>query len=188
MGHLSSEMGQQQQNQQKSDNIQWRRSKVLELNSQGRDQREIASILHIGKSTVNRDLIYLKEKARDNIKRYIDERLPQEYEKCLVGLTSILREAWDTAIGSSEKREKIQALSLAKECYAMKLDLLTNATVVEDAIKFVASHAVPTEKANSDERVTVDEEISNSNDIQGSEKNRSWQSTTTGHTTTNSIF
>jgi hypothetical protein len=28
-------------------------------------------------------------------------------------------------------------LSLAKECYSMKLDLLTNATVVDDAIRFV---------------------------------------------------
>jgi hypothetical protein len=33
-----------------------------------------------------------------------------------------------------EKREKIQALSLAKKCYSMKLNLLTNATVVDDAI------------------------------------------------------
>ncbi len=35
-------------------------------------------------------------------------------------------------------REKIQALSLAKDCYSMKLDLLTNATVVDDAIRFVS--------------------------------------------------
>jgi hypothetical protein len=32
----------------------------------------------------------------------------------------------------------MQALSLAKECYSMKLDLLTNATVVDDAIMFVS--------------------------------------------------
>ena len=58
----------------------------------------------------------------------------------------------------------------------MKLELLTNVTVVDDAIRFVASHtaALPTtEKANSDERVTVDEEVSNRNDIQRSEENRS---------------
>ena len=30
--------------------------------------------------------------------------------------------------------------SLAKECYLMKLDLLTNATVVDDAIRFVSSN------------------------------------------------
>jgi hypothetical protein len=35
------------------------------------------------------------------------------------------------------KREKIHALSLAKECYSMKLDLLINATVVDDTIRFV---------------------------------------------------
>jgi hypothetical protein len=31
--------------------------------------------------------IYLT--AKNNIKRYLDERLPEEYEKCLVGLTAI---------------------------------------------------------------------------------------------------
>jgi hypothetical protein len=36
-----------------------------------------------------------------------------------------------------QKREKIQALSLAKDSYSMKLALLTNATVVNDAIRFV---------------------------------------------------
>ena len=41
------------------------------------------------------------------------------------------------AAGRRQEREKIQALSLAKECYSMKLDLLTNATVVDDAIRFV---------------------------------------------------
>ena len=53
-------------------------------------------------------------------------------------MTAILREAWNTAQQTEEKREKIQALSLAKECYSMKLDLLTNATVVDDAIRFVS--------------------------------------------------
>ena len=36
--------------------------------------------------------------------------------------------------------KKIQALSLAKDCYSMKLDLLTNATVVNDAMRFVSEH------------------------------------------------
>ena len=106
--------------------IQWRRSKVAELDSQGHSQPDMASILQVSIGTVNRDLSYLRQQAKSNIRRYIDERLPEEYEKCLVGLTAILREAW-----------KIQALSLAKDCYSMKLDLLTNATVVDDAIRFV---------------------------------------------------
>ena len=79
-----------------------------------------------------------KATSKTIIKKYIDERLPEEYEKCLVGLTSILKEAWNTAYNTEDKREKIQALSLAKDCYEMKLHLLTNATVVDDAIRFLS--------------------------------------------------
>jgi hypothetical protein len=60
-------------------------------------------------------LSYLRKQAKDNIKKYIDERLPEEYEKCMVGLTSILREAWNTATNAEDKRERLQALSLFHE-------------------------------------------------------------------------
>ena len=124
--------------QKEKDRIDWRRSKVQELSSQGHSQREIAQMLQVSNGTVNKDLFTLRQQAKDNIKRYIDERLPEEYEKCLVGLNAITKEAWDTAQNTEDKREKIQALSLAKDCYSMKLDLLTNATVVDDAIRFVS--------------------------------------------------
>ena len=96
-------------------------------------------MLQVGLDTVNRDISYVRNQAKTNIKKYIDERLPHEYEKCLIGLTAILREAWTTSQQTDESREKIQPLSLAKDCYPMKLELLTNATVVDDAIKFVSS-------------------------------------------------
>src|ERR671929_959893 len=118
--------------------VEWRRNKVQELASQGYNQSEISKILQISQPTINRDIAYLRQQAKENIKRYIDERLPEEYEKCLVGLNAITKEAWNTATNTEDKREKIQALSLAKECYSMKLDLLTNATVVDDAIRFVS--------------------------------------------------
>ena len=73
--------------------LEWRRNKVLELSSQGHSQPEIATILQVGLGTVNRDLSYFRNQAKDNIKKYIDERLPEEYEKCLVGLNSIVKEA-----------------------------------------------------------------------------------------------
>jgi hypothetical protein len=94
--------------------------------------------LQVGLATVNRDIMHLRNQAKVNIKKYIDKRLPEEYEKCLVGLNAITREAWNTAQSTEDKREKIQALSLAKECYSMKLDLFTNATVVDDAVKFIS--------------------------------------------------
>jgi hypothetical protein len=105
--------------------------------------------LQVGLATVNRDIAYLRNQAKTNIKRYIDERLPEEYEKCLVGLNAITREAWNTAANTEDKREKIQALSLAKECYSMKMDLLTNATVVDDAIRFVSRKSKENLKSTS---------------------------------------
>ncbi|MGI0043212.1 MAG: hypothetical protein ACRD47_05835 [Nitrososphaeraceae archaeon] len=119
--------------------LQWRRDKVKELSVRGHTQRQIASILKIGLATVNEDLQYLRGQARDNIKHYIDEYLPAEYENCLDGLNNILTEAWQMS-SDGEKKERMQALTLAKECYAMKLDLLSNATVVDRAVQFVMNH------------------------------------------------
>ena len=140
MNNLSSPMNNDNNyNKNNNSSLEWRRSKVQELSSQGYNQSEISRTLQISQPTINRDITYLRQQAKSNIKEYIDERLPEEYEKCLVGLNAITKEAWNTAQSTEDKREKIQALSLAKECYPMKLDLLTNATVVDDAIRFVSS-------------------------------------------------
>jgi hypothetical protein len=119
--------------------IQWRRDKVRELSVKGHTQRQIAEILRVALVTVNEDLQYLRLQAKQNITRYINEYLPIEYENCLDGLNNILTEAWQMSL-DGEKRERMQALSLAKECYAMKLDLLSSATVIDRAVKFVENH------------------------------------------------
>src|SRR5919202_1287809 len=129
--------------------VEWRRTKVLELLSKGDSQSEIAKTLQVDLSVISRDVYFLRQQAKTNIERYIDERLPEEYEKCLVGLNAILKEAWDTAQDTEDKREKIHALSLAKECYSMKLELLTNATVVDDAIRFVSQKSGDKLKSSS---------------------------------------
>src|SRR5215212_8148063 len=158
MEQLSSDMEQGQQHQQ----AQWRRDKVQELCSKGYSQREISQTLQVGLATVNRDISYLRNQAKTNIKSYIDERLPEEYEKCLVGLNAITKEAWNTAHNTEDKREKIQALPLAKECYSMKLELLTNATVVDDAIRLISQKSKDNEKlkSSSDNSNSIDDKES----------------------------
>ena len=81
----------EQQNQEQQLQLQWRRDKVQELCSKGYSQREISQILQVGLATVNRDISYFRNQAKTNIKRYIDERLPEEYEKCMVGLSNTKR-------------------------------------------------------------------------------------------------
>jgi hypothetical protein len=63
-------------------------------------------VLQVGVATVNRDISYLRNEAKTNIKIYIDERLPEEYEKCLVGLNAITKEAWSTEQITEDRREK----------------------------------------------------------------------------------
>jgi hypothetical protein len=130
----------------KNEAIEWWRDKVLELTVQGYSQREIAKLLQVGNGTIASDQMFLRQKAKENIREYLNERLPDEYERCMAGINSILKEAWITSQSTEDKREKIQALSLAKDCYSMKLDLLTNATVVDDAIRFVANRSSENQK------------------------------------------
>lgn len=111
--------------------------------------------MKIALGTVEEDLQTLRLEAKDNISKYIDEYLPAEYENCLDGLNNILTEAWSIASidTDSDKRERMQALSLAKECYAMKLDLLSSATVVDMAVKFVERNRegfYPSKQGSSD--------------------------------------
>ena len=118
--------------------LRWRRNKVLELSSEGRSQPQIASILKVSLGTVNRDLQHLKRLAKASISRYIDETLPLEFETCLIGLNAILGKTWDIANNPhSNEKDRLQAISVSMEAYRMKMDLLTNATVVERAIQFV---------------------------------------------------
>jgi hypothetical protein len=99
--------------------------------------------LNISQPTIHRDIVILRQQAKQNITKYIDEQLPAEYQKCLTGITSIMKESWkaaDKAESDGDIRDRLQALSLAKECYAMKLDLLSSSTVVDRTVKFVDRH------------------------------------------------
>ena len=62
MEHLSSDMEQQDQQ------VQWRRDKVQELCSKGYSQREMSQVLQVGLATVNRDISYLRNQAKANIR------------------------------------------------------------------------------------------------------------------------
>ena len=72
-----------------------------------------------------------------------------------------------------DSRLKLQALSLANDCYKYKMDLLTNAPVLSDAIKFVENCRDKLEAATPDislKKVREDciTDKNEKNDIQGS--------------------
>jgi len=149
-------------NEQHKDLIEWRREKILLLSSQGYTQRDIAYKIKVSVGTVNKDLSFLREQAKENIKKYVDEKVPEEYEKCLTGISTILKASWNIVNNATDTREKIQALYLAKECYSQKLDLLTNSNVINDSMRFI--------EKSKENLSNKKEAIVKKGDIQGSSK------------------
>ena len=142
---LNSKMQQQQ--------IEWRRAKVLELSSQGHNQIEIATNLQMDKSIISRDLAYLRQQTQDNLKMHIQDKLPEEYQKCMVGINQVLKICWDIVnksrnvdnnsgqtVTMTDNKTVLQALALINDCNKYKMDLTTNGVVITDAIKFVQTN------------------------------------------------
>jgi predicted transcriptional regulator len=75
--------------------FEWRRSRVLELSSEGYSQREIAQKLQIAKSAVNRDILFLRKQARENLQYHIYDKIPEEYQSCMTGMKQNLRDLRD---------------------------------------------------------------------------------------------
>ena len=144
MKHLSTEKKQ----------LEWRRAQVLELSSQGYSEREIGNKLQIGNITVNRDITFLRQKAQDNLQKHIHEVVPEEYQKCMAGMKSNLKETLEIANTVTDPRVKLQARAIVSDCYKFILDMSTNAGVVSDALKYVTQK---TEQVN--ELQKLDEQI-----------------------------
>ena len=162
--------------QQRQKHIDWRRDKVLELSVKGHNQTNISKILNIHKSTISRDIEYLRTIAKENLKQHIEDRLPFEYEQCLQGITQIIQHVWMLSEKSDNNiKEKLQSLSLAKDCYSIKMDLLTNSNLLKDAIQFVEQYKeqIEVETEKNEKEVMIDKEENNEDDLLKSTENNS---------------
>ena len=60
--------------------IEWRRSQVFKLWSEGYSEREIGKQLQVSDTTIHNDIVFLVRKAKDNISLYVDNKLPSFYD------------------------------------------------------------------------------------------------------------
>jgi predicted transcriptional regulator len=119
-------------------NVEWRRSKVIELNSQGYSQPETAKILQVSLGTVNRDLSIIRQQARKDIQEHIQKRLPEEYQRCLTGLNEVLKTCWSIILKpGTDDKTKLQATAIINDSYKYIMDLTTNGSIVTDAMNRV---------------------------------------------------
>jgi hypothetical protein len=98
--------------------------------------REIASKLQLDLAAVNSD-IQLRQQAQANLQKHIHEVVPEEYQKCMVGMKRNLKQTLEIADTTADPRVKLQARAIANDCYRYIMDLCTNAGIVSDALKFV---------------------------------------------------
>ena len=75
---------------------------------------------------------------------------------------------------------------MAKECYSIKLDMLTNATVVDDAIRFVSDRLK--DKLKSSSNSNDDNKESKEPDYEYRDQSEEEQEGETGEVTTNQVF
>jgi predicted transcriptional regulator len=138
--------------------MDWRRNKVQQLLVRGYSQWDVAEELQIDQSTLSRDIHYLRHQAQANLHKHIQQKLPEEYQRCLTGMNQVLKLSWQIAnnntlkqndqdhndnintITTGDDRIRLQALSLINDCYKYIMDLTTNGVVITDAIKFVQTN------------------------------------------------
>jgi transcriptional regulator len=56
---------------EKSDQLEWRRSKVVEMRARGMTEGEIAQELQVSRTSITSDIAYLRNRAKESIKEYV---------------------------------------------------------------------------------------------------------------------
>jgi predicted transcriptional regulator len=121
----------------KADPLEWRRSKVVEMRARSLSQTEIAHELQVSKASISLDIQYLRNQAKESIKEYVTEHLPEQYQVCLTALDEIIKRAFDIIETSDDNREKLQAMQIFKDTHLVKLELLSNATTIDSALNYI---------------------------------------------------
>jgi predicted transcriptional regulator len=164
--------------------VDWRRNKVQQLLVRGYSQWDVAEELQIDQSTVSRDVKYLRQNAQANLHKHIQQKLPEEYERCSTGMNQVLKLSWQIAnnntkgqeynennntITTGDERTRLQALSLINDCYKYIMDITTNGIVITDAIKFVQTNK---EKLDMSTKEEINDKESKEPDYDGEDKDQ----------------
>jgi transcriptional regulator len=103
----------------------------------GISQIEIARQLQVSDSSISSDIQYLREQAKESIREYTTEHLPEQYQVCLTALDEIIKRAFEILETSIDNREELQAMEVFKDTHLVKLELPSNATTIDSALNYI---------------------------------------------------
>jgi len=86
--------------------VDWRRNKVRQLLVRGYSQWDVAEELQIDQSTVSRDIKYIRQQAQENLQKHIQQKLPEEYQRCLTGMNQVLKLSWHIANNTPKQNDQ----------------------------------------------------------------------------------
>lgn len=124
----------------KQEAINWRRNKVMQYNMTGMNQMDIADALQISQASVSLDLSYIKEESKQQLQSVISDIIPLQWRRTREALQFVERELLQIWKGAKTEALKMQALTFFSDTYLKEMELCANATVIDEALKFVNSN------------------------------------------------
>src|SRR5919198_423760 len=109
------------------------------MRARGMTHGEIARELQVSRASISSDIAYLRNQAKESIREYATEYLPEQYQVCLTALDEIIKRAFEILETSDDNREKLQAMALFKDTHLVKIELLSNATTIDSALSYIRS-------------------------------------------------
>jgi hypothetical protein len=146
------------------DEIEDRRNRVRELQGSGYTITQIAQELQMSVITIKRDSAFLKQQARENYQRHIQERLPYDVENTLAFYRSIQKQAKEIAKNTDNDSVKVKALALAKDAGREAMDLELRGEYVKRAMDAAAEiqkrlNKLPYQQTSDEEEIAEQEEL-----------------------------
>jgi hypothetical protein len=122
--------------------------------------------MKVSRASISSDIQYLRNQAKESIKEYVTEHLPEQYQICLSALDTILKHAFEILETSDDNREKLQAMELFKDTHLVKLELLSNATTIDSALNYIRNKQQEQRRNRLGLDSTIDDDDNSSNDGQ----------------------
>jgi hypothetical protein len=143
--------------------IMARRETIHSLMAKGYNQYQTAAILHCSQETVCKDVAWLRNYYKQQMHHYVENRLPELWESCLTQLHSTMAAVSRIAEDpNTPKHDKLHAHSLMINCIEAKGDLLSDPTIIQEALDIVEQtkkHIVEIAPEKSKELLHTEEEV-----------------------------
>ena len=115
-----------------------RRETIHSLLAKGYNQYQTAAILHCSQETVYKDVAWLRNYYKQQMHRYIENRLPELWESCLMQLHSTMAAVAKIAEDpNTSTHDKLHAHSLMVDCIKVKEGLISDPTIIQQALDIV---------------------------------------------------